>query len=377
MSAVKLISILLLVKSVACSENDDETTTNLGMFTIFLMVFVFPVCVTFAIRKSWKDYVENEHRRKINEVTISLGIPAKKNTTDDNAIENKYAVLTKSTIKYASDLTPQDSQLDSKLDASAMEALPEEPLEGVSKKGKGYVQLVRSPSDIDAYELDPSKVLINTDEPIGKGSFGNVYKGRLVEKDIFVAIKRTKANAYGREEDDFVKEARVAIKLDTHHIVKIYGYVLKSKPYAVVMEFMHNGDLHTFLRNSVPPRPEVNSEYQVMNAATPTVAQMAIQIADGMFFMENQQTIHCDLAARNCMIDENFKVKVGDFGMAREIHGVEYYRANVTGKLLPQRWLAPESFTLFFTSKSDVFSFGVLLWELVTYCRCRPYEVSP
>ena len=127
---------------------------------------------------------------------------------------------------------------------------------------------------------------------------------------------------------------------NTEHVIKLIGVVSQGQPALVLMELMENGDLKNYLRSRRP-----DSENNKLGLPVPTlreVLQMAIEISDGMSYLSVKKIVHRDLAARNCMVSHDVVVKVGDFGMARDIYETEYYRKEGRG-LLPVRWMAPES----------------------------------
>merc|ERR1712071_421411 len=133
-----------------------------------------------------------------------------------------------------------------------------------------------------------------------------------------------------------------------------------------------SGDLKTYLRSHRP-----DCEENVMQGRQPPtlkcILKMAIEIADGMSYLSDKKFVHRDLAARNCMVAEDLTVKIGDFGMTRDIYETDYYRKGGKG-LLPVRWMAPESLRDgVFTSQCDVWSFGVVLWEMATLAS-QPYQ---
>lgn len=160
---------------------------------------------------------------------------------------------------------------------------------------------------------------------------------------------------------------------DTAHVVRLLGVVSQGQPTLVVMELMANGDLKSYLRSH---RPDAESYDPSSGRQPPTlkrIFQMAIEIADGMAYLSAKKFVHRDLAARNCMVSEELTVKIGDFGMTRDIYETDYYRKGTKG-LLPVRWMAPESLKDgVFTSSSDVWSYGVVLWEMATLAS-QPYQ---
>lgn len=160
---------------------------------------------------------------------------------------------------------------------------------------------------------------------------------------------------------------------NTTHVVQLLGVVSQGQPTLVVMELMANGDLKSYLRSH---RPDAESYNPSSSKQPPTLKrslQMAIEIADGMAYLAAKKFVHRDLAARNCMVADDLTVKIGDFGMTRDIYETDYYRKGTKG-LLPVRWMAPESLKDgVFTSSSDAWSYGVVLWEMTTLAS-QPYQ---
>lgn len=159
----------------------------------------------------------------------------------------------------------------------------------------------------------------------------------------------------------------------SHHVVRLLGVVSNGQPTLVVMELMPMGDLKGYLRNQ---RPEENDASRPVPPPTlGQILQMSIEIADGMAYLAAKKFVHRDLAARNCMVAEDLTVKIGDFGMTRDIYETDYYRKGSKG-LLPVRWMAPESLKDgIFSSTTDVFAYGVVLWEMATLA-AQPYQVG-
>lgn len=238
-----------------------------------------------------------------------------------------------------------------------------------------YVSTVYVP---DEWEVPRTNVELIRE--LGQGSFGMVYEGiakNIIkgEAETHCAVKTVNEHATDRERIEFLNEASVMKAFDTFHVVRLLGVVSRGQPTYVVMELMAQGDLKTYLRSHRP-----DAEGSLAKGELPReppklqqIQQMAIEIADGMAYLSAKKFVHRDLAARNCMVAGDFTVKVGDFGMTRDIYETDYYRKGTKG-LLPVRWMSPESLKDgVFSSNSDVWSYGVVLWEMATLAM-QPYQ---
>uniref|UniRef100_UPI00358F290F insulin receptor-like isoform X2 n=1 Tax=Myxine glutinosa TaxID=7769 RepID=UPI00358F290F len=234
----------------------------------------------------------------------------------------------------------------------------------------------------DEWEMPREKIKLIRE--LGQGSFGMVYEGIAYnvaegEPETAVAVKTVNEKASMRDRIEFLNEASVMKAFTCHHVVQLRGVVSQGQPTLVVMELMTHGDLKSYLRslrqnvNGGEDRQRNESEnYQAPLSLQPML-QMAGEIADGMAYLNAKKYVHRDLAARNCMVAADYTVKIGDFGMTRDIYETDYYRKGGKG-LLPVRWMAPESLKDgVFTANSDVWSFGVVLWEIATLAE-QPYQ---
>ncbi|XP_068616221.1 high affinity nerve growth factor receptor-like, partial [Brachionichthys hirsutus] len=217
---------------------------------------------------------------------------------------------------------------------------------------------------------------------LGEGAFGKVYLAECAHLSpdsdkMLVAIKTLKdANESTRQ--DFQREAELLTVLQHQHIVRFYGVCTDGEPLAMVFEYMRHGDLNRFLRAHGPDaRILEESKMPPLGQLTlPQMLHIAAQIASGMVYLASLHFVHRDLATRNCLVGEAMVVKIGDFGMSRDIYSTDYYR--VGGRtMLPIRWMPPESIMYRkFTTESDIWSFGVVLWEIFTYGKQPWYQLS-
>ncbi|XP_017781118.1 PREDICTED: tyrosine kinase receptor Cad96Ca [Nicrophorus vespilloides] len=207
---------------------------------------------------------------------------------------------------------------------------------------------------------------------LGEGAFGQVWKCEALdidEKDglSVVAVKTLKENATEKERSDLVSELQVMKMLEPHpNVVRLLGACTDKDPIFVVMEFVSKGKLQSYLRNSRAERYYNNMHGQSKSLTSRDLTSFAYQVAKGMEFLSTKGIIHRDLAARNVLINDEHTCKVADFGFARDVIDSHVYERKSEGRL-PIRWMAPESlYDNIFSTKSDVWSFGVLIWEIVT-----------
>uniref|UniRef100_A0A2K6BD20 Tyrosine-protein kinase receptor n=1 Tax=Macaca nemestrina TaxID=9545 RepID=A0A2K6BD20_MACNE len=213
-------------------------------------------------------------------------------------------------------------------------------------------------------EVSPANVTLL--RALGHGAFGEVYEGLVTglpgdSSPLQVAIKTLPELCSPQDELDFLMEALIISKFSHQNIVRCVGLSLRAAPRLILLELMSGGDMKSFLRHSRPhldqPSPLVMRD----------LLQLAQDIAQGCHYLEENHFIHRDIAARNCLLSctgPSRVAKIGDFGMARDIYRASYYRRGDRA-LLPVKWMPPEAFLEgIFTSKTDSWSFGVLLWEI-------------
>ncbi|XP_075227577.1 receptor protein-tyrosine kinase sevenless [Lycorma delicatula] len=211
---------------------------------------------------------------------------------------------------------------------------------------------------------------------LGSGAFGEVFEGKaksLPNSGNFetrVAVKTLRKGASEQEKGEFLKEAQLMGNFQHEHILQLLGVCLDNDPSFIIMELMEGGDLLSYLRAN---RPLIHTE---SGLTLVDLLAMSVDVARGCRYLEEMHFVHRDLACRNCLVSSTDPstriVKIGDFGLARDIYKNDYYRKEGEG-LLPVRWMAPESLVDgVFTSQSDVWAFGVLIWEIMSLGQ-QPY----
>uniref|UniRef100_A0A3Q1AH94 Tyrosine-protein kinase n=1 Tax=Amphiprion ocellaris TaxID=80972 RepID=A0A3Q1AH94_AMPOC len=209
--------------------------------------------------------------------------------------------------------------------------------------------VLKKPVLKDKWVLDHDDIVLGN--LIGRGNFGEVYSGRLRSDNTPVAVKSCKENLAPEHKNKFLMEARILKHYDHPNIVKLIGVCTQKQPIYIIMELVQGGDFLSFLRHeghSLKPK---------------MLVKMTENVASGMEYLESKKCIHRDLAARNCLVAEHNVVKISDFGMSRQQDdGV--YSAEGGLRQIPVKWTAPEALNYGrYTTDSDVWSFGILLWE--------------
>ncbi|XP_073903916.1 high affinity nerve growth factor receptor [Castor canadensis] len=255
------------------------------------------------------------------------------------------------------------------------------PTEGKGSGLQGHI--IENPqyfSDACVHHIKRRDIVLKWE--LGEGAFGKVFLAEchnlLPEQDkMLVAVKALKEVSESARQD-FQREAELLTMLQHQHIVRFFGVCTEGRPLLMIFEYMRHGDLNRFLRSHGPDAKLLAGREDVAPGPLGLGQLLAVasQVAAGMVYLASLHFVHRDLATRNCLVGQGLVVKIGDFGMSRDIYSTDYYR--VGGRtMLPIRWMPPESILYRkFTTESDVWSFGVVLWEIFTYGKQPWYQLS-
>ncbi|XP_054984286.1 focal adhesion kinase 1 isoform X19 [Sorex araneus] len=210
------------------------------------------------------------------------------------------------------------------------------------------------------YEIQRERIELG--RCIGEGQFGDVHQGVYMSPEnpaLAVAIKTCKNCTSDSVREKFLQEALTMRQFDHPHIVKLIG-VITENPVWIIMELCTLGELRSFL------------QVRKHSLALASLILYAYQLSTALAYLESKRFVHRDIAARNVLVSSNDCVKLGDFGLSRYMEDSTYYKAS-KGKL-PIKWMAPESINFRrFTSASDVWMFGVCMWEILMH-GVKPFQ---
>ncbi|XP_078027796.1 epithelial discoidin domain-containing receptor 1 isoform X1 [Epinephelus lanceolatus] len=253
-------------------------------------------------------------------------------------------------------------------DAAPLPELPRQCLIFKEKLGEGQF------GEVHLCEIENPQDLPNLEFPF------NVRKGR----PLLVAVKILRPDASKNARNDFLKEVKILSRLKDPNIIRLLGVCVSSDPLCMVTEYMECGDLNQYLSHRVL-LDKTGPSHNTPTISYPALISMASQIASGMKFLSSLNFVHRDLATRNCLVggergecgeDRGGErhIKIADFGMSRNLYAGDYYR--IQGRaVLPIRWMAWECILMGkFTTASDVWAFGVTLWEMLSVCQEQPYS---
>ncbi|XP_061803686.1 epithelial discoidin domain-containing receptor 1 isoform X1 [Nerophis lumbriciformis] len=253
-------------------------------------------------------------------------------------------------------------------DAAPLPELPRQCLIFKEKLGEGQF------GEVHLCEIENPQDLPNLEFPF------NVRKGR----PLLVAVKILRPDASKNARNDFLKEVKILSRLKDPNIIRLLGVCVSSDPLCMVTEYMECGDLNQYLSHRVL-LDKSGPSHNTPTISYPALISMAGQIASGMKFLSSLNFVHRDLATRNCLVGGELgesggdpsgerHIKIADFGMSRNLYAGDYYR--IQGRaVLPIRWMAWECILMGkFTTASDVWAFGVTLWEMLSVCQEQPYS---
>uniref|UniRef100_A0A3B4CSS2 receptor protein-tyrosine kinase n=1 Tax=Pygocentrus nattereri TaxID=42514 RepID=A0A3B4CSS2_PYGNA len=406
------------------AKDDSSNTAILIGCLVGIILLLLAVIVVILWRQYWKKLLSKVRQLRDDELRVHLSVPS------DNVVINNTNTHTYSSRYQRIHTFPDDRDRDAEYQepstvlrareqppppllsgahyAEASGGGPSVPhyaeadiisLQGVSGNNTYAVPaLSATPADCPPLPELPRERLIFK-EKLGEGQFGevhlceienpqdlpdlefpfNVRKGR----PLLVAVKILRPDASKNARNDFLKEVKILSRLKDPNIIRLLGVCVSSDPLCMVTEYMESGDLNQYLSQRVL-LDKTGPLHNTPTISYPALISMASQIASGMKFLSSLNFVHRDLATRNCLVGGELgdgedrmgerHIKIADFGMSRNLYAGDYYR--IQGRaVLPIRWMAWECILMGkFTTASDVWAFGVTLWEMLSVCQEQPYS---
>lgn len=217
------------------------------------------------------------------------------------------------------------------------------------------------------WEVSRDKLKI-TNRKLGEGAFGMVYEGLAKDMGnqfglVKVAVKMMREDFSDSNVYDFVKEMEIMKHIGRHsNVIQLLGLCTQNGPLRVIVELAPFGNLRDYVRSKNVKYAKYRKPESTLT--TPILCNYSLQIAKGMAYLASRSVVHRDLSARNILVGENYEMKIADFGLTRI---VDYYYRKKTDGILPVKWMAPEALLeKKYTTKSDVWSYGILMWEIFT-----------
>ncbi|XP_075875840.1 discoidin domain-containing receptor 2-like [Nelusetta ayraudi] len=406
---------------------DDSNTRILIGCLVAIIAILLAIIVIILWRQVWQKMLEKASRRILDEeLTARLAFQTRAFASHHSSLSSDAESTSNSTYERIFPLCadyqepsrlirrlPEFAQLNKDLGPStssravattASESAPhyaeadiislQESSDGSTHSITGVDINLFTGADSSMQEFPRQKLTFK--EKLGEGQFGEVHlceaegiqdflvedlcMGAHNESSLLVAVKTLREDANKNARNDFLKEIRIMSRLRDPNIVRLLAVCVDTDPLCMITEYMENGDLNQFLcslrlKEAADEDKSENTDSGGKSMVSYSeLIGMAVQIASGMKYLSSLNFVHRDLATRNCLVGKNYTIKIADFGMSRNLYRGDYYR--IQGRaVLPIRWMSWESILLGkFTMASDVWAFGVTLWEILTLCKEQPYS---
>eukprot|EP00794_Sanderia_malayensis_P005386 gene5386-6059_t len=343
-------------------HTSSKPKDNTILITVLLVLFVFTlICVVVMgskIFRIWKHDKLKRHKRSMVNADINLENGMVGLNLEQNNGQQKTVTFTRARMISNSSIVNSTSPLLYSGSFWRPDLFQEDDESG---------ECIWDESD----EINRDLLKIDKN-PLGEGAFGVVFRAETTQLSYhtekqYVAVKMLKADATENDVLDLLCETQTMKRIGKHkNIISFIGCCVRDGPLLVVVEYAPHGNLRQYLRTRRPTYPDAVEQNKEPPLKIQDLVSYSLQIAKGMEFLASKMCIHRDLAARNILVGEEYTMKIADFGLARTVREADYYRKTTNGRL-PVKWLAIEAlFDRVYTTQSDVWAYGVLLWEIFT-----------